>query len=355
MEAAIQPERRVGIQGLRALACLFVLFQHVTFFVAYAKGLDYHPYLVVNFGRIGVSLFFVISGFVMGGCLGQGRAFLWNRVARIFPAFWIAVALSFLILLRAEPAWHLDWRSLLLLPSTALNNSYRIPYWTLCYEFAFYCVTYLMIVCRLSRTQILTACTIWLLAIILMDAYRPLGDIDDGTAFGFVAQPGKWILLTPYPIFFIAGLFTSVAGTQFADRVRPAYLVLLAIGVWGVSNSIKFPSPAPLFLMQAFAFCSAVIAVQNLEFSRIYKSLGDFSYGFYLVHMMIIAAVIYALKPYAINIRFSVLWIIVAISASIGGLLYGWIEHEIHNRIFKRIFRRKSQPLPPLRSKQDVA
>ncbi|MGF6768835.1 exopolysaccharide production protein ExoZ [Paraburkholderia sp. GAS199] len=330
-----------GIQALRALACALVLFQHVTFFVAYAKGLDYHPYLLINFGRMGVSLFFVISGFVMGGCLHQGKAFLWNRVARIFPAFWIAVALSFFILLKADTAWHLDWTSLLLLPTTAVNNSYRIPYWTLCYEFAFYCATYVMILCRLSRTQILTVCIVWLLAIVVIDAYRPIGDID-GAAFAIVAQPGKWILLTPYPIFFIVGLFASVAGTAWAARINPPYLFLFAVCVWGVSNGVSFPSPAPLFIMQAVAFAAFLIAIQNMRFARLIERFGDVSYGVYLIHMSIIVAIVQALKPHADHIRFSVLWLILIVASVIGGVLFGWFEYRLHNRVFKRMFRKRT-------------
>lgn len=327
---------------MRAFACLLVLVQHVTFFTTYTKGIDYHPYLMVDFGRIGVSLFFVISGFVMGGCLDQGRAFLGNRILRIYPPFWIAIGLSYFILLRAGTAWHLDWRSLLLLPSTNVNNSYRIPYWTLCYEVAFYCVTYAMILLRLPRTQILMACMAWLAAIILIDAYRPLGNIDDGVVFGFVAQPGKWILLTPYPIFFIVGLFISVAGTQFANRIPPSYLILIAISLWGISNGINFPSPAPLFLIQAFAFCAALLAAKNISFPRIFTRLGDFSYGLYLIHMTIISAVEQALKPHASQIRFSVIWLSLMVTCLAGGLVYGWIEYEIHTRFFKGLFRGKS-------------
>lgn len=68
---------------------------------------------------------------------------------------------------------------------------------------------------------------------------------------------------------------------------------------------------------------------------------------------MIIVAVSNALKPYESEVRFSVLWIILAISASIGGLIYGWVEYEMHNRIFKRIFE-KNRSLQSLCSKYRV-
>ena len=331
-----------GIQALRLLACFFVLFQHVTFFTCYFKGLDYKPYLMINFGRLGVSLFFVISGYVMGSCLDQGKAFLWNRIARVYPPYWLAIIISWLVLVPLGVDWTFDFRSALLLPTLLVNNSYKIPYWTLCYELAFYVVVYALILMRTSRNNMLWFCAAWLSVIIVVDAYWVMGHIDVPQVFGLVAQPGWGILITPYPIFFIAGLFASLGGLSKIENLPPAQLVVIAICTWAVSNSIDFPSPGPMFIMQSFSFVCLIAASKQLNFPSIIIRLGDYSYGIYLVHTIIIAGLLALFKLYGIQMRFSGVFAILMFFSIVGGCAFGWFEYNLHSRFFKRIFKPKS-------------
>ncbi|MFM0363158.1 hypothetical protein [Paraburkholderia sediminicola] len=54
-----------------------------------------------------------------------------------------------------------------LLPASAFNESYAVPYWTLVYEMAFYAVMYACVVFRRSRAQIATVLDAWAAMIIL--------------------------------------------------------------------------------------------------------------------------------------------------------------------------------------------
>ncbi|QHF49458.1 MULTISPECIES: acyltransferase family protein [unclassified Pseudomonas] len=335
-----------GIQALRLLACFFVLFQHVTFFVCDFKGIDYHPFLMINFGRVGVSLFFVISGYVMGMCLDQGRVFLWNRIARIYPPYWLAIVVSWVVLVPLGVDWAFDIRSVLLLPTLLVNSSYKIPYWTLCYEMAFYVLVFALVLVKASRQNILWFCAAWLSVIIVIDAYTVIGDIDSAQVFALVAQPGWGILVAPYPIFFIAGLVASIGGLARFERVPPVFLVFIAVCTWAVSNNMKLPSPAPMFIMQSFSFICLIAASRQMAFPSFITRLGDYSYGIYLVHMIIIGALIALFKSHAVEMRFSGVFAIFMLCSIIGGCAFGWFEHKLHSRFVKRLFRRKSvQPV----------
>ena len=120
-----------AIQALRSIAALLVVFQHVSVHVLLSKGLPLMPYLSLDFGRIGVLLFFTISGFVMVGCMHQGKAFLINRPVRIYPGFWMAIGLSAILLSSSHFDWNFTISSALLLPVYGGNDAYKIPYWTL--------------------------------------------------------------------------------------------------------------------------------------------------------------------------------------------------------------------------------
>src|SRR5215211_6730813 len=103
-----------GMQALRAVAALLVVLQHAIFYACYTAGIDAGPYLKAPFARIGVMLFFCISGFVIGlnRHLPTG-VFAVRRALRIYPAFWVTIIIALLML----PDAKFDWWSAALLPA----------------------------------------------------------------------------------------------------------------------------------------------------------------------------------------------------------------------------------------------
>jgi len=317
-----------------------VLFQHVTFYACSARGIAYEPFLPINFGRMGVDLFFVISGFVMGQCLGQGKAFILHRAVRIFPPFWIAIALSFLVLGTGAAEWHLDGWSALLLPASDLNNSYMIPYWTLCYEMAFYVATYLLILLKVRRSAIPGACILWILAIAVFNTYRPLGGFDAEAANHFIFYPGWLILLSPVSMLFAFGLLLATA-QPIPQTVHPAYLAALALCAWSAALNAPFASAVPSYLLLGVAYGATLLTAQRVVFPRLAVKLGDVSYGFYLVHVIAIAAVYRAIPHGAASPRFAVIWMTMACTAVAVGITYGWLEFQFHARVLRKAFHHK--------------
>ncbi len=87
-----------GIQALRFVAALLVVFTHSTFYVG-ERLIPGFP--VWSNGAAGVDIFFVISGFVMvissQELLARAdgwRIFMMRRIARIVPLYWIATSLK---------------------------------------------------------------------------------------------------------------------------------------------------------------------------------------------------------------------------------------------------------------------
>lgn len=109
-------KRILEIDGIRAIACLLVLTLHcVVGPLPLLEGtLAYEiRFVFLIFLAGGVDLFFVLSGFLIGGILLDNResrnifrVFWARRITRIFPVYYLLVALYGLILLAPQlPPW----------------------------------------------------------------------------------------------------------------------------------------------------------------------------------------------------------------------------------------------------------
>lgn len=156
-----KPDRLHGLDTLRAIAIAIVMLFH-----AYTFGpAAIHP--VASFGWMGVDLFFVLSGYLIGTQLlrpyarGQSPSllnFYWRRSIRVLPAYWVVLALYFL-----WPAWsespHLSapWHYLTftfnLFVDYARNHAFS-HVWSLCVEEQFYLVLPLLAILLFRKSSL---------------------------------------------------------------------------------------------------------------------------------------------------------------------------------------------------------
>jgi len=112
-QSLIQPKQAVksnyfGIQALRFIAAGLVLVTHSTFYASERLGTGGS---VWHQGAVGVSIFFVISGFVMvvstrktWGQVNAWKAFILRRIIRIVPMYWTATTVKLICLLVVSSA-----------------------------------------------------------------------------------------------------------------------------------------------------------------------------------------------------------------------------------------------------------
>lgn len=136
-------ERQPGLDLLRALAILLVVFYHAGLF-GFALPND-----LQRFGWIGVDLFFVLSGYLIAGQLLAQVArnqrpnlprFFWRRALRILPAYLVVVAVYFALpALREYPTIPPLWKFLAFVQNLGLHGGTAFSHaWSLCVEAQFY-------------------------------------------------------------------------------------------------------------------------------------------------------------------------------------------------------------------------
>jgi len=161
-------ERQPGLDLLRALAIIVVVIYHAALFGFKLPG------RVDRFGWIGVDLFFVLSGYLIGGQLltplardqriNLGRFFA-RRALRIMPAYFVVLAIYFLL-----PSWreYPDmaqplWKFLLSVQNIALHGGTAFSHaWSLAVEDQFYlCLPFILLLAnRWARAAIIIPCVI---------------------------------------------------------------------------------------------------------------------------------------------------------------------------------------------------
>lgn len=320
----LREERLGGLQSLRAIAALFVVLQHAIYYVCVARGIDFMQYLQIGFGGLGVNLFFVISGFIMAGCTYQGRWFLWNRVLRIYPGYWLAIAVSGLLLIQPLHGWTFSLQSLFLTPSP-LNSSYHIPYWTLVYEMGFYLVVALLIAVGSTPRAMARFCLLWLLVVAVVSRYMAIP----------IAEPGLWLWLAPHNIFFISGMLLGLHYRQVA-RIPSLLLGIAAIVFWTLGESLYGASAIGALMLSAVGLTAVVIlAIRHVRL-RPLEYVGDASYGMYLIHAPILVLSVHLLQRWVPGLSLLLLFAASMLLAVVGSIAFGRGEYALNNYLKKR-------------------
>src|SRR4051812_2873794 len=150
-------QRLVGGDALRGVAALAgVLFFYTN---RYTELFQPAPPPAASFpgGQYGVNLFFIISGFVIFMTLEKTRRpmdFVVSRFSRLFPAYWVAIALTFSITHWLGLPGKLVDGGAALANMIMVHGLLRVPhvdgvYWTLEVELLFYCG--MLLLYRLGR------------------------------------------------------------------------------------------------------------------------------------------------------------------------------------------------------------
>lgn len=152
------PSHILGIDAIRFLAAVAVMFFHYGFWAGFTRETDISQVVVsypklsslTSFGWVGVQTFFVISGFVIAFSSERASAFkFWvSRVVRLLPGVVICASITLLALSWIEHASFEDLMKLYVKSITFWPTGPWVDdsYWTLAIEISFYCTVFGLLV-----------------------------------------------------------------------------------------------------------------------------------------------------------------------------------------------------------------
>ena len=306
MDGAAQGEQRLRhIDALRAIAALLVVWRHVAdAFVT--PGMRGHWLADVadgiDVGRIGVVVFFFVSGYVIPFSIHAERpaaigTFLIKRFFRIFPAYWLSLPLG------AFATWWLWGRPFglreLLVNLTLLQESFGVPsaqgglYWTLLVEWCFYllCVALLHVRSLANPRRLATVATAFAaaaaLVFLMLKLGRPLAD--NWLAFGFL-NLSIMFCGTLYRTCIVERAAAGDAPLQFGVR---ALFVCHAI-VFPLVALLAFGAQGRIAISYAIAVLLFVGGTSVLPLRSVLTDwLGRISYSIYLFHPVVFMSLLW--------------------------------------------------------------
>jgi len=304
-------ERQPGLDLLRAAAVILVVIYHTGI---YGFGL-FHAWH--RFGWIGVDLFFVLSGYLIGGqlvaSLAQGHGtnfprFYSRRALRILPAYFVILAIYFCLpALREFPEISPLWKFLISVQNIGLRGGTAFSHaWSLAIEDQFYLVLplLLLLISRWKRAGAIIPCLVVVggLALRAFLAWRNPGD--GGVSFrGFqmwIYYP-TWTRLDPL---LFGGVLAAIEKFrprwwhQLMEAARWLWLPGLAAIVYGLylgdREILTVAACVWQFPLIAFGMATLLLGAVSprLPFRRIEvpgaEFLASIAYSVYLSHKLVI-------------------------------------------------------------------
>lgn len=245
------------------------------------------------YGGFGPYLFFIISGFVvLMSAWGRGLpTFIGSRVARLYPAYWVAVLVTATVLFfdrQILPLW-----SSIGLPGVAINltmlqSAFGAPhvdgvFWTLWVELKFYILLAGLVLVGITRARVLALCLIW-------PVVAAMASATDSVLLTQLLEPH-------FAPFFCIGILLYLVHREgwtgpaalllalnfcFALWVCSAYYIPWSIAVAGAP--VSFRGLAVLLTLCVGAVAAATLTpLRRLDWAWL-SLLGALTYPLYLMH-----------------------------------------------------------------------
>ncbi|HET9893359.1 MAG TPA: acyltransferase [Streptosporangiaceae bacterium] len=314
--AATRPGRVVGLDGIRGLAALFVVLNHIFERAWPGYPADHAPFWAawMIYGRFAVVVFIALSGFSLG--LHPARSgwrlksiatYAHRRAWRILPPYWAALGFSLVMtwFVLAQPGWAVpNGKSVvvygLLVQDVFAAGTPNKAFWSIAIEAQLYVLLplLLLVVRRVSARAMTGLVAVIVVTMGLLGPRVPL-------------MRGALVKFTPdLAVLFAVGLLAAgivTAGERTRSRPWAGYALAAAAPVialmvvkgstWSNLNLFWLDlawAPALGCFLAAMGTSRPRHVIRFLD-GRVPRSLGKCSYSLYLTHLPIVIAVSYGL------------------------------------------------------------
>ena len=299
--------RRIqGLDYIRGVACLMVIFYHYTtrFIEIYPQYSEEWKF-EMSLGYIGVSAFFLLSGYLAIGGAGKKQSlnmYIKKKIIRLYPCYWIGIILTFVVtkILLADRSVSLIEAviNLTMLQSFLGVNAVDGAYWTLANELIFYGFVALILI-KLKQNKNFY---IWGIAWLIIQVVAQIL-LNKNTLLYLVVNK---LLMVQYAHMFLAGGFVFCIFNENSYDRKNRILMKIALCVCIVMQFLIFGIEYGIFFLLEIIFLIGIIQFEKKEKNypdililtlKPLSFIASISYPLYLIHQNIgYAIIIYLYK-----------------------------------------------------------
>lgn len=327
----ISRDRLPSLTGLRFWAALLVVGYHLTHQVGSLGPLS----ALVQYGRTGVTFFFVVSGFVLAWTYMDRptpfAVFLWRRFARLWPLVVVTGILSLLIYrlmgVDVPPLRALSTFTFMQAWSSSLVKGANPAAWSLSDE-AFFYFTFPLVLAIAVRPR-LRRWAWWLVALAILVGWLLLLVLP-GWAFNYL-PPIRAVQFALGVLCAVAmrrgakapvGFRTAVVGVVIYHLALIPWSAIAVSGAFGVYSGSQWWA-APVFALLIMAAAESDGRGSSTGVSQQWAlRLGHWSFAWYLVHEPVIR-----LWSHYVEAPVLISWVVLLpVTVGAAGALYSWLE-----------------------------
>ncbi|MEO8088166.1 MAG: acyltransferase [Bacteroidota bacterium] len=276
--------RYVEIDSIRGISALIILVIHYSKYI-YSANPEGNLYLeILEYGKYTIHFFFVISGlliFMTLDKLNHPKQFIVSRFARLYPAYWVCMTLTALVITFSpyynyHPVTTIQYLANL----TMFQHWLHIEpmdgvYWTLAIELCFYILIFLVFIFN-KQKNIERIGIVWLLLMVAVYVLQ----MTEVLSF---ADYYYYLPLLKNGNLFLAGIFFYQLKTNAGEK-RKYWLILMCLAVHFIINPIEEALAISIIFLLLYLF-----VIDRLKFLRgkIPYFLGYICYPLYLLHQYI--------------------------------------------------------------------
>lgn len=315
--------RLIELDALRGIAASLVMLFHFTTRYDQLYGHADAPIFSLPWGHYGVNLFFMISGFVIFMTLHRVRYpmdFVISRFSRLFPAYWAAVVVTFLLMHAIELPGKTVSLTTAGMNLFMLHGLFRIPhvdgvYWTLEIELLFYSLAFTLY----ATKQLERIHTVLMFLLGLRLSYFLANELL-GIELSWTLSH---LLILPYIAWFAIGIMIYRRIILHAESVSKDWLVILAAIIQlGAVEGYELALLATLLTIIVLAAAKGQLPILN---NPVLGWLGAISYTLYLLHENIGWGVIRSTEQHGLDPNIAIIFAI-CIALTIATITSRFIE-----------------------------
>ena len=346
-------KRIIELDALRAISCLNLLLFHFTWVYQHKYGFESAPAMLFPYGKYGVQLFFMLSGFVNVMTLIGKRGvsdFIAARFIRIFPSYWLVIALNVLLF-----SWLPFFQQTPTVAETAANattlprlfgfDNMEPVTWTLQVEMLFYAflaiITWRKGFGRLPQIllAVVTGCLLFSVASATIASAWPQSSVRSSL---FLIE--QLFIVRNFPLFAMGMLLNEIKSGRGNKWMHVASIIYFGIVFHAIDH--RDHNPAATVMLFSLLAASAYGKVPVLRF-KFFIFLSFISYPLYLFHNNIGSACMKSLMMLGCETHLAIL-IVFGLSIAMATALTKWFEQPITKRLrsWWKTRKENSSPAP---------